>query len=366
MAQLATVVALAAACSKTPPVAKTPAASAQPGDAGSPAAAAALPAAATTSDAPLADLGVPRDGYLRARLLERCAVQYHEDPIKAESAAVQSLLGKAFVVDLSHAFDAPAKPGSKAKVQPLAPDTPEELAMRQKYRAAHALADAHTPTEQQLTAQLKDCLYTPELGLVSEALIDRYIEAFVAIACLQQQHRGADGQVDAVAHAQAAAQVFVKHQFQAADFSRMGMVFGRYPKVQSRLHTAKAKACPDPRLAAAAQAASGEWNGSLEGGRNGSLHLSGDGGHVKGAVQWLGATVKYADGGSETQALAVEGTLGQQSVALFGQVNGDWVRLEGKRSGDSLSGTWTAQRSGIDKFKGTWKAEKIPAPAAKP
>lgn len=353
-----------AACGKSRPAPQGPAKA--PSNGAAPATALATAASATTAEAPPPDLGVPRDGYLRARLLERCALQYHEDPIKAETAAVQSLLGKAYPVDLSHVFDAPAKPGVKAKAATEPPDTPEQLAMRQKYREAHALADAHTPTSQQLAAQVKDCLYAPELGLVGDELIDRYVQAFVAIACLQQQHRGADGQVDATAHAQAAAEVFVKYQFNAAEFSRMGMVFRRYPHIQTKLHAAKGKACPDPRLAAVAQAASGEWNGSLQGDRNASLHLSGDAGHVKGAVQWLGATVKYADGGAETQALAVEGTLGQESVALFGQVGGDWVRLEGKRSGDSLSGTWTAQRSGIDKFKGTWKADKVPAAATKP
>ncbi len=366
----AAIVAPAAGCGKKTdpnPGAAPPAAAARgPAAAGADQPAAQLPAGSTAAEAlapaaPPPKLPVELQAYIDARVLEQCALQYHEDPIVAETRAVQALLGRQPVVDLEHVYDAPAKPGAKAKPPRQDPDTPDQLAMRQKYRASHNPAAAHAPTKALIDERLKECVYAPEIGMVAPELLQRYQNCFVEIACLQRKHTDASGQVDATAHAQAAAAVFAANNFNAGDFARYGLVFGRYPSVQAKLHAAKAKACPDPRAVADVQRTTGEWNGSLAGERNASLNLRGDGGKVQGAVQWLGATVRYANGSAEAQAIKVEGVISPQSVALFGEVGGDWLRLEGKLVGDRLEGTWTSQRAMVDKFKGTWSAQKLPS-----
>lgn len=360
----------ASACRKQEPPAPAPVPAVAPAPAKSVGAAdensAALPAAASPVQAAPPDFGVDYASFVKARVLEQCALKHHEDPIYAESVAVDLLLGKEYKQDLEHVFDPPAKPGAKAKpAAPLPPDTADQLAMRNKYHAAVKLADDHTATLEKVAAEVKDCLYARETGLISPELVDRYVRTFVEVACLQRQFTDGAGKFDATGHATAAAEVFARNKLPAGDVSRYGVIFGRFTSVMTKLHAAKAEKCPDPRIAEEAKQTSGEWNGQLTGDRNGSLHLNGDTGRVKGAVQWLGATVKYADGASEAQALPVEGQIGPQRVSLYGEFNGDWVRLEAKRDGTLFSGTWTAQRAGLDKFKGTWKAEKIPAaPAA--
>jgi hypothetical protein len=362
-AALLALVTAASACGKkeAPPA---PANQAAAPNAATPAGAdlpAAASAAAALPVAPPPELGMPLKDYVAARVVERCAVQYHEDSIAAETRAVQILLGRPVIVDLAHVYEAPPKPGAKAAPRQPDPDTPEQLSMRQKFRAAHALAAAHTPTQKDIDAQLVDCVYAPEIGLVPAELQARYITTFVDIACLQRKHTDPSGQLDAVAHAQAAASVFQANSFNAGDFARYGMVFARFPQVQAKLHAAKAKACPDPRAVAETIATTGEWNGSLSGERNAALNLRGDGGQVKGGVQWLGATVRYDNGATEAQAIPVSGVISPEKVALFGEIGADWVRLEGKVSGDRLEGTWTAQRALKDKFKGTWTAQKLPS-----
>lgn len=368
---VASIVALVAGCGKkADPSAGAPSAATAGSTGGATAPAelgvAGLPAPASPDQfagalaLPPPKLPVDLRAYIDARVLEQCALQYHEDPILAETRAVQLLLGRQPVTDLSHVYDPPAKPGSKTKVATQDPDTPDQLAMRQKFRASHNPAAAHAPTKALLEAGVKDCVYAPEIGMVAPDLLQRYQNCFVEIACLQRKHTNASGQVDATAHAQAAALVFSANNFNAGDFARYGIIFGRFPNVQAKLHAAKALACPDPRALADVQRTTGEWNGSLAGDRNAALNLHGEGGKVKGAVQWLGATVRYADGSAELQAIQVEGVVSPQSVALFGESGGDWVRLEGKVVDDRLEGTWTGQRAMADKFKGTWTAQKLP------
>ncbi len=319
------------------------------------------PAASPTEPPP--DLGINYGAYLQARLWEQCALRYHEDPMVAETLAVDFLMGKPFVQNLDKVFDPPSKAGAKAKPQP---DTPEQLDWRNRYHKAVTLAQAHTATQEQVADQVKACLYAKELGLVPKDLIDRYASTFVEVACLQRQFVGADGKIDAVAHANAAAEAFSRNRMSAGEMTRLGMVFGRYPQVQAQVHAAKAEKCPDPRVAQEARRSTGEWNGNVTGDRLGALNLQADVGRLKGAVQWQGATVKYADGAAETQAIAVEGQLSGDRVTLFGEFNGDWVRLQGERKDDRFTGTWQAQRAGMDKFKGTWTAEKTADAAAAP
>ncbi len=358
------IIALPLGCRKADP----PKAAAADVGAGSPLPPAAAPAVALAPapspvEAPPPDLGLNYGAYLQARVWEQCALRYHEDPIVAETLAVDFLMGKPFSQNLDAVFDPPAKAASKPK---LAPDTPEQLDWRNRYHKAVTLAEPHTATHEKVAAQVKDCLYAKELGLVSKDLVERYAATFVEVACLQRQFVGSDGKLDAVSHANAAAEVFTRNRMSAGEMTRLGMVFGRYPQVQAQVHAAKAQKCPDPRVAQEARRSTGEWNGNLTGDRLAALNLQAETGRLKGAVQWQGATVKYADGAAETQAIAVEGQLSGDRITLFGDFNGDWVRLQGDRKGDQFVGTWQAQRAGLDKFKGNWTADKVADPAAAP
>lgn len=320
----------------------------------------ALAAPASAAAAPLPDFGITYGAFVQAHTLERCALLYHEDPMVAESLAVDNLMGKPFVPNLEHVFDAAPKPGARVKPPAVRPDTAEQLEARNKYHHAVLLADVHTATQVTMAAILKDCVYARELGLVPVDLIDRYIATFVEVACLQRQFTDADGKTDPTGHANAAADVFNRNRMSAGEMARLGMVFGRLPKIQIKLHEVKAKRCPDPRVAAEQLRVTGEWTGQLAGDRNASLNVRGNAGTLGGSVQWLGATVKQADGASEAQAIAVQGQISGTKLTLFGEGNGDWIRLEGTRTGDSFSGSWQAQRGPVDKFKGTWSAEKAP------
>ncbi|MBM4345226.1 MAG: hypothetical protein FJ100_17790 [Deltaproteobacteria bacterium] len=326
-------------------------------------AAVVLAPAPSPVEAPPPELGLNYGAFTQARVWENCALRYHEDPIVAETLAVDFLMGKPYVQNLDKVFDPPAKAAARPKLQP---DTPEQLDLRNRYHKAVALAEPHTPTQDQIAAQVKVCLYAKEIGLVPADLVERYTATFVEVACLQRQFTGPDGKLDAVAHANAAAEVFGRNRMSAGEMTRLGMVFGRYPHVQARVHAAKAQKCPDPRVAEEARRTTGEWNGNLTGDRLGALNLHADTGRLKGAVQWQGATVKYADGAAETQAIAVEGQLSGDRVTLFGDFHGDWVRLQGERKADRLSGTWQAQRAGLDKFKGDWSADRVPEAATAP
>ena len=57
------------------------------------------------------------------------------------------------------------------------------------YLDAIPLAEAHTPTQQRLLEAKEKCLYAKEVGLIDQPLIDRYITAFVEIACKQHEMR---------------------------------------------------------------------------------------------------------------------------------------------------------------------------------
>ena len=338
---------------------------------------AALAGTPSAAEAPPPELGIPYDVFVQAQVLRQCAEKFHEEPGYAETSAVNHVLGKQYPISLDRVFDKPApdkpapdkprtKPGAKptpapaVKPEPQAPDTPDQLVARNKLRFAVNLAAAHTATQRKIADQLEHCLYARELGLVTQAYVDRYVNTFVEVACLQRKFTDAEGKVDAMGHATAANEVFQRYAINAGELSRLGMVFARFQSVQAQVHLAKAKSCPDPRVAEEVARTTGAWSGELKGDRNGSLQLQGSSGKVKGAVQWQGATVKWADGAAETQAIPVEGQISGDRLALFGEINGDWIRLEGKGSGGSFAGTWQSQRASMDKFKGTFSAEKVP------
>ncbi len=327
---------------------------------------------------PPPDLGMAMESFVSARLLDLCAQKYGESHEKGERLAAGLLQGRKPVVNLDLALPPdlvkPGKPGKKQKghelatlpgtISPTEPaETPEDLAARERYLKAVTLAEAHTPTQQRVAAQVEQCLYAPELGLIEQALIDRYITVFVEIACLQREMLGPDGKLDVTAHSLAAAKAFTANQFNAGDFARMGLVFGRFPVIQAQLQSQKTKRCPDPRVAEQQATSTGEWNGALTGDRNASLHLTAQAGALTGAVQWLGVK-KSDDGRPGTQpAIPVTGALSGETINLFGQVGQDWVRLSGKLQAGpkgQLTGTWQGEVD-FHKLKGAWSGERVPA-----
>lgn len=385
---------LVGACGRKEPSPAAP----QPQPAPPPVAAEATPPAPP----PPPELGVPLGAFVSARVLDLCAQKYGEKPQKGQRLAVASLLGHKPEWHLEQALQPPApavksdaKAAAKAKPEPIEvapPESDAERKARETYVKAIPLAESHTPTQQQVAKQVQQCLYAPELGIIEQDLIDRYVKVFVEIACLQREMADAAGKLDEMAHAQAAARAFTENQFNAADFAKIGVVFGRFPVIQAQVQDKKNLRCPDPRVAAAAAVATGEWNGSLAGDRNAVLRVAAHEGQLTGSVQWLGVPAKAADGQPGTQpALPVTGVLSGQTVSLFGQVGNDWVRLSGKFDGPvgkapaksgtkapagalaagsmlaaarSISGTWQGEVD-MHKFKGTWKAERLQALAPK-
>lgn len=308
---------------------------------------------APTPPPPPPDLGMPLDAFLAGRTLERCALANGEAVPVARALGVARSHGQA-VPDAAELAATGTTADAPAPLDPLAAEA---------WQATVALGEAHTPTAVRLDTATHDCLYAPAVGILTADLLERYQQAFVAIACLQRQLAGPDGKLDVVAHAHAAGKVFTEKGFKASGFARIGVALGNFPAVQSRIHAAKAESCPDPRIAEAARAGTGAFNGSLSGDRNATLQLTAAAGALTGGLQWLGATARKANGQPEQAALPLAGQVAGDTVSLFGQAGGDWARLEGKRLPTGLTGTWKAEFN-FRKLKGTWRAERVEPTAA--
>jgi hypothetical protein len=330
-----------------------------------------VPPTAPPPPPPPPELGIPLESFVSARVLDLCAQKFGEPHDKGERLAAGLLQGRKPVVNLDLALPPePVKVDKKhAKPAPLpqaatTTEAPEDVTAREKYLKAVALAEAHTPTQQRVAAQVEKCLYAPELGLIEQELIDRYVATFVEIACLQRELLGPDGKLDVTAHAQAAVKVFVAHQFNAGDFARMGLVFARFPTIQGQVQSEKAKRCQDPRVEVQKAASTGEWTGGMTGDRNAALHVTAREGNLEGAVQWLGVPKKTDVPGTQP-AIPVTGALSGTTINLFGQVGNDWVRLTGKMDDKGFSGTWQGEVD-LHKLKGAFQAQRLPPPARSP
>jgi hypothetical protein len=315
-------------------------------------------------------LGLPLDSFVQARVLDLCAQKYGEPHARGERLAVDLLAGRKPVWQLDLVFAAaPAKKGDKSAAlaaatttTEAAPETDEDRKLHKTYLDAIPLAAAHTPTQQRVAETVDKCLYAREIGLIDQPLIERYVRTFVEIACLQVEMRDANGKLDEMAHAQAAARSFQQNAWNAADFAKVGVVFGRFPVIQQQLQTKKAARCPDPRVAAQEAVARQEWTGDLKGDRNAVLNLHATGGGLEGAAQWLGVPMRADDGRAQTQpALPLKGALSGKSISLMGQVGDDWLRLTGGLKNGALEGSWQGE---VDhhKLKGTWRAQEVTPP----
>lgn len=313
---------------------------------------------------------MPLESFVQARVLELCAQKYGEPHERAERLAVDLAQGRKPVWQLDLVFPPTPKKADKAATdkatmlaaattttEPAESDADRRL--HKTYLDAIPLAEAHTPTQQRITQAVEQCLYAREVGLIDQPLIERYIRTFVEIACLQVEMRDATGKLDEMAHAQAAARSFQQNDWSAADFAKIGVVFGRFPVIQQQLQAKKSGRCPDPRVAAQAAVARQEWTGELKGDRNAVLNLHAAGAGLEGAAQWLGVPMRAADGRAQTQpALPLKGALSGKSISLFGQVGEDWLRLNGALKSGALEGSWQGE---VDhhKLKGTWRAAEV-------
>lgn len=336
--------------------------------------------ATAVAPVPVLELGLPPANYVAARLLQQCALKHGETDLRAEQLAIDLLQDKKPVVNLDLALEPlppvvppplPAEPpaattGTMAATPAAIDGVVEDAAssqLRARFRKAHEIAPVLGLTPQ-IDALIATCLYARELGLIEPGLVERYARTFVEVACLQAELKGPDGKPDVNAHAHAAAKLFTGNGFKAAEFSRLGLIFARFPQVQARIYSEKSARCPDPRLGLAAAAATAAYNGQVTGGRNGALAVTAKDGALTGSVQWLGANAKAADGAAEPAAVALDGAIAGQTVNLFGQVGYDWVRLEGKAVGTGFAGGWKAERN-MQKLKGNWTMERVmPAPSA--
>lgn len=383
-----TSVAIVASCGKKDPppsVAKAPAV----------AAAAAAPAAAPKVDAlpPPPEIGMVLDTYVAARTLEMCARKYEEPPAVAEKLAIDLIAGRKFEPNLQRAFErlqkqdaanaaAAAKAAKDAKnakpmpaaAVPAAPTTttpelpPDDEKIRVTFRKAHELVAAYAPAQGKIDASVKSCLYSADYGVIDQAQVDKYAKVFAEVVCLQRQMTDADGKFDGLAHAQAAAKVFSDNQYNAADFAKLGVVFGRIALIQEQIHKVKEAKCPDQRAAAAAAATTGEFSGQLKGDRLGALNFRATASALEGAVQWQGVAAATPDGTPhDIAALPIKGALSGDSIELFGQIDSDFVRISGKLAKDGkLSGTWKGGRN-FKNLKGTFTGQRLePAPPKTP
>ncbi len=342
---------------------------------------------------PPPEIGMVLDTYVAARTLEMCARKYEEPPAVAEKLAIDLIAGRKFEPNLQRAFERlqkldaanaaasvkAAKDAKNAKIiaavaAPAAPTTTtpelprEDGQIRAIFRRAHDVVAAYAPAQAKIDTAVKTCLYSADYGVIDQAQVDKYAKVFADVVCLQHQMTDAEGKFDGLAHAQAAAKVFSDNQYNAADFAKLGVVFGRIPLIQEQIHKVKEAKCPDPRAALALAATTGEFSGQLKGDRFGALNFRATASALEGAVQWQGVPPAPADGTPhDIAALPIKGALSGDSIEMFGQIDSDFVRISGKLAKDGkLSGTWKAGRN-FKNLKGTFTGQRLePAPAKTP
>lgn len=329
---------------------------------------AAPPPAAVEAPPPPPDVGMPFDTFYSARLLQKCAAKYGVAEKVAERMAIDWTKGKKPEMHLDAVFqkaDPKVKPAAEAKE-----DHAAELE-REKWRDSVRLADGHTATVARLKDGTETCLYAPEIGLIEGKTIETYVKVFVDVTCMQKQLTAADGKVDDLGHAQAAAKIFQENGMTAGEFSRYGVIFARFPIVIQQAYAARSQKCPEQKgadVGTAIPPPNAVYNGVVAGDRNASVRLEERAGKLTGAVQWAGVAPPAPDGRPQPPAiLPLTGSVTPGAFAVSGELQGESFKLSGKLDDAGISGTWTNQRPD-GKFKGTFKGQKLAsaAPVAKP
>lgn len=350
----------------------------------------AQPSAEKAAPAPKpVDIGMDETRFVAARILERCALAAGESELDGRAMAIDLVAGRPYqpvtlealkeaIAAAKAAAAAPALPAGATGTAGADKSTggamrtpagrlgpgPSDAAFVGRYEKALLLASKRPDIVAQIDKGATSCLFAPELGRLDPDLIERYTVAFVEITCAAERHRGKDGKVDALAHAQEAGQIFTAQKFTAPEFARIGPIMGRFSGMEKDIYDRRRAQCPDPRETLAREAASGAYEGTFAGLGAGRLKIQAEEGALTGTMTFTGPP---ADKGGEAQVLKswrVLGALNGDRVHLLASEDLDWIRLEGKRAGKSFSGGWKAE-IGFKKLKGTWAfARPLPAPPA--
>lgn len=245
-----------------------------------------------------------------------------------------------------------------------------------RYDRAQAVAKDRPDIQARLEQAVQGCMYASELGLLDEERVGRFIRTTVAITCEEDKHRGPDGQVDGLAHAQAAVGIFRENNFEARQFAEWGLIMARFAEMDKRVHDARRAACPDPREAELQRFQRGVWQGRLSGGRTGELALQASDGGLLGEVRVRAAAGKGAgkpassgQGDASEQrppdlVLKARGAISANRVHLFAVDDLQWLRLDGQRVGEVFEGKWQAE-IGFTKTSGRFTLAR-PAPTPPP
>ncbi|HAN31379.1 MAG TPA: hypothetical protein DCQ06_07260, partial [Myxococcales bacterium] len=206
------------------------------------------------------------DDFIKTRVVERCALKGKESKDDARTIAIDQLAGRPYqpqglvpkptptapkpkVEQAAKAEKKPADPKGTVRTEADSPNGPPKVEapsgdkaiadpkdsaaqsaptvtpggrmaltkqdepLTSKYDHDLKAAAKWKPYQDRIEKEVQTCLWAPELGLVNEDLVNRYVSAFVEITCLQDKHRDKGGQLDTVAHARAAVEVFERNQF---------------------------------------------------------------------------------------------------------------------------------------------------------
>ena len=341
------------------------------------------------------------DKFVAARVVEQCALKNKESKLDARTVAIDQLAGRPYQAQGSvpKPPPAPAAPAAEAPKEEAAKEevakdkaAADKAAPPAKPQAAEAAkakvaapppppartpggrlppskADATVvanyehdikasaawkPYQARIKQGVDACLWAPELGLVDEKLVSRYVSTFVEITCLQDKHRSKGGELDTVGHARAAVEVFERNGFTAADFARMGIPMGRFDSVQAKIQEARSKDCPDKRTNAQTQPANGDYIGDIKGSLKGKIKVKAEQGKLSG-------TIVLAPRGKrkEPLTLTVSGTKYGGRVHINASEGQDFLRLDCRVGGKACQ--WSGQ-VGFKDRKGTFTFRLPPPP----
>jgi hypothetical protein len=353
-------------------------------------------------------LGMDEAKFANARLIEACALKAGESKQDALTLAINSLAGLPHVAPpkaLAKAAKAAPKPektgkptkakksakgAAKAKnkgvpkppVAPGAPDSEEPTSaasdadgdggqgitpagrpaltpQSDKFVAQYASALKVLPKRPDISKPLADkvdkCRWSPQLGVVADELVKRYVEAFVKISCLQITMRDKSGKTDGFAHAQEATKVFRANGFTAKRFSTIGVALAAFGDITSQVHTLRRERCADPLELAQAKLSEGEFIGSFAGRVSGTLAFTGANGAAKGSIKHGAGKLK------SSKSWQLTGAVSGSHVHLFAREGSDWLRFDGVPKSGAGKGKFDGE-VGFKSVSGTWRWARRPPP----
>jgi len=385
----ATIAAWAALCAGLTSLLLAGCAKDKPSPAPKPATASAPEAAAEPAPPPKpVDIGMDEKKYVQAATLERCARAGGETAADSRTVAIDLIAGRPFQPVTPEAVaaavkkvkaaaalptggtatdkDAPAEGTEEAARTPAGrwASAPSDAAHVGRYERANTLLSKRPDLSKRIAEGVRDCVYAPELGRVERELIDRYVATFVDITCAAERLRDDKGKTDEVAHAHEAARLFSEKGFKAAEFARLGVIFGRFPAIEKAMYDGRRKNCPDPREIAAKKAVNGAYLGSFDGTRSGTLTLTAEDGSLTGTIVFAPVGKAKADKPAKADIWPVRGAISDSHVHLLATRELEFVRLEARMAKEGYAGRWQAELD-FKKLSGRWQMKRPPPPKPK-